>query len=106
LPAHRNRGSSNRRQHLKRQRHHDQFRPCICAFSPALAALLPNGPIGFPFCGNRRRALIISVKPETVYERWLREGAVTEATARLDHAPRACSPRGVEEILTATGSDH
>lgn len=40
------------------------------------------------------------------YAEWSRMGLIEPATQHLDEAPRASSPRSVEEILGAIDSDH
>jgi hypothetical protein len=52
------------------------------------------------------RSVVISLKPESTYERWIREGLAVEAAARPDRAPRASSPRTVESLLGEIASDH
>lgn len=55
-----------------------------------------------------RESVVISPRPAptSVYEDWKRRGLVVPGTGRLDEAPRASSPRSVEEILGSIRSDH
>ena len=51
-------------------------------------------------------SVVISRRPESQYEEWVRLGLVRPSTARLDRAPRTSSPRSVDEMRRDIDSDH
>jgi prevent-host-death family protein len=50
-------------------------------------------------------SVVISRREESLYEEWVRIGLVRPATGFLADAPKASSPRSVEEILEDISSD-
>jgi hypothetical protein len=58
--------------------------------------------------GRDGRAVVISVKPETTYERWVREGLVIPAKnpGAWADVPRVASSRTYDEIRRDMEEDH
>lgn len=51
-------------------------------------------------------SVIITPKPESVYDRWVRDGLVLPGSGRLDEAPTTECERPVAEVMAEVGSDH
>lgn len=51
-------------------------------------------------------SVVISRRDETLYEQWNRLGLITPARRRLHEAPRASSPRSIEDVRNDVSGDH
>jgi prevent-host-death family protein len=53
-----------------------------------------------------RGSVIITPKPNSLYERWQAQGLIMPGTGRFSDAPQSRSTRSVQELLDETRGDH